>query len=182
MSGMASPDLDWPDERMVLVVTDGAHYREAVPRVAAALTRRCHGGVVIAANRPAQMLRQTLREHGVDLSGVSFIDCISSVAGLPPTPERDVQYIESPTMLEKMGLRAERALTGVPGTKRFLILDSLSTLAMYNGVAAVAEFTHNVATRMRLLDVEGALILVENVAEPGLLDAVRPLFDRTIEA
>lgn len=176
-------DLDWPQAAgMVLVVTDGAGYREAVQATASLLTQRCDGGVVVTANRPAPLLRDSLKGAGVDLTDVVFVDAISAMTGMPPAPEPDVHHVESPTMLEKMTLRAERALRGVAGRRRFLLLDSLSTLAMYNGVPAVTEFTHNLATRLRLLGVEGALLLVENVGQADLRDAVQPLFDGVVEA
>ncbi len=170
--------IKWPETKPVaLFLTDGGGYKEAFVKIAESLIADHDGGVIITANRPTATLRPSL---DADLSQVTFVDCISSMTGIMPPMERGVIHIESPTMLEKMALRAERALRAVPGDRRFLLLDSLSTLAVYNGPAAVRELTHNLVTRLRMLGVTGAFVLVQNQTDAMLVDAVRPLCDETV--
>ena len=170
--------VTWPaDDAILLVVTDGANYNHAVRQVAQAMAHRFQQGVYVTANRPHHVLRETLRSADIDLSRFFFIDCVTSLTGIMPAAEPSVMHVESPTMLEKMAMRAEQVLRRNPGKPRFLILDSLSTLSVYNGSQTVAELAHGLITKLRIQKIAAALILVEKQAGEELLDNVKPLCD-----
>ncbi|HET6399617.1 MAG TPA: hypothetical protein VFH47_08710 [Candidatus Thermoplasmatota archaeon] len=170
-------DLDWPsDHAVLLAVTDGATYHQSLGRLAWALQQRFRHGVLVTANRPHSLLADALGRHGVDPARMQYIDCVSSMTGVPPLPQPGVHHIESPTLLEKTILRAEQLLRRTP-EPRFLLVDSLSALAVFNGVQAVAELTHNLVTRLRLLQVPAALVTVERQAPPELLERTRAVMD-----
>jgi hypothetical protein len=167
------PALQLPG--VTLVVTDGAAYKDTVQQLLRRLHAQAPSGVFITANRPYEALRTLVDQDG--LEGIRFLDCVSALTGVPPASRPDAQFIESPTLLEKTALRAEVMLQRLEGP-RFLVVDSLSTLAVYNDPRAVAEWVHHLVNRMRLQNVPVALILVERQAPPALLDLVSPLCDQ----
>jgi len=166
-------------ESVVLALTEGSRYAHAMARLTQALLDRRAYGVIVCANRPAEAVRVALARAGVDLRGLRFVDCISSTAGLPPPPDASTVHVESPTMLEKVALRAEQWLRRLPGPG-FLLVDALSTLAVYNGSRPVAEFVHTLVLRLRTLHTPGAFLLVERQAPPDLTDLVRPQCDGVV--
>lgn len=171
----------WPsDEAILLIVTDGAGYNRALRDTAGALARHYDAGVFLTANRPHHALRDLLGQEGIDASKFTFIDCVSSMTGIAPPAEPGVLHIESPTMMEKMAMRADQVLRRSAGRRRFVLLDSLSTLSVYNGANTVAEMAHNLITRLRMQSVGAALILVEKQAGEELLDTVKPLCDNVV--
>ncbi|MEA3189421.1 MAG: hypothetical protein QOD77_3 [Thermoplasmata archaeon] len=171
---------EWPDDGILLVVTSSTDYRQAVHRIVRLLTQRFPKGVYLTANRPHHFLRDAFAEDGVPRDALQYVDCVSGLTGIMPPPEPGVLYIESPTMLEKTAMRTEQLLRRQPQGERFLVVDSLSTLTVYNGVAAVAELTHNLVNRLRMQQIPAALVLVEKQAGDSLLDAVRPLCDGVV--
>lgn len=176
----APPRLAWPGpEAVVLAITEGPRASQAVVQLAHALLERRGYGVVVCANRPAEAVRITLERAGHDVRGLRFIDCISSTTGVPPPPDAATLHIESPTMLEKVALRAEQWMRRLPGPG-FLLVDSLSTMAVYNGPAPVAELVHTLTLRLRALHAPAAFVLVERQAPPQLAELVRPLCDGVI--
>jgi hypothetical protein len=175
---MLDRPLAWPGADTIgLVVTDGPSYNEAVRLVTRSLVDRFGHGVYWTANRPHHLLADHLSRGGVDPGSLQYVDCVSAMTGVMPPPVPGVQFIESPTMMEKALLRTDQLVRRLPAGKRFLVLDSLSTLSVYNGAPAVSELSHTLITKMRMNHVPTALILVERQADGELMDQVRPLCD-----
>lgn len=173
------PLVGWPgDEEIVLVLTDGADYNAAMREVTTTIDPVFDQALFVCANRPHGSVRDNAPK-GVDMDRFQYLDCVSALTGMVPPSEPGVHFVESPTMLEKIGLRAEQMLKRSDG-KCILILDSLSTLSVYSDVQAVTELVHNLVTRLRRLNAGAALILVERQAPSGLEDAIAPLCDRTV--
>ncbi|MGB1587011.1 MAG: DUF7504 family protein [Thermoplasmatota archaeon] len=162
--------MNWQPGEILLVVTDGGRYNEVVQELAQTVDAHPGRGVLIAANRPHAALASALSQS------LDYVDCISGLTGFMPPNQPGVIYIESPTMLEKAALRAEQMLRRMEDPAG-LIVDSLSTLAMYNDADTVAELAHNLITRLRTRNIGAALIVVDGTGG-GLIDALAPYCDR----
>jgi len=104
-------------------------------------------------------------EYLADAKNVKFIDCISRAAGILRTDENCV-YIESPTMLEKLGLEIINTFKEVKeNTKKYLVIDSLSNLIVYNDPDIVTEFFYHIVNRTRAKDIHTISLAIE---EEGL--------------
>lgn len=162
----------WPeDDDIVLILSAAQRYSDALPEILGQLVERFGGGVVITANRPVRILRTALEAANVDPSNLVFVDCISGLTGTVPDNEPNAIYIDSPTLLEKTCMRAEQLLRRMPAGRRFLFVDNLATLAVYNGATTVSEMAHNLTTRMRLLAIPTGLLLVQSSETPDLEQA-----------
>lgn len=105
-----------------------------------------------------------VKQFGDDLSGsknIKFIDCISRAAGISKTDPNCI-YVESPTMLEKLGLEIINIFKAVDEkTNKYLILDSLSTLIIYNDSEIVTEFFYHLANRTRSRNIHIISLAIE---------------------
>lgn len=162
---------------ILLLATDGARYRDALRAHLHHIAGAFDHGLVVSANRPHGSLSE---QAGPGASRFRFVDCVSALTGMAPPSDRRVQYVESPTLLEKISLRAEIMVQRMPGTRAVLV-DSLSTLAVYNDVRTVAEWAHHLINRMRMLEAAVVLVFVERQAPRDLRDLVEPLCDRTLQ-
>lgn len=160
------------DGEQVLLQVDGGSYASVLTEVTATTANHFGQGVFLSANRPHDALRPVI--------GPKFhiVDCITGMTGILPGNLPDVMFIESPTLLEKAALRAEQILRRMPG-RSALIVDSLSTLAMYNDPDAVVELAHNMITRLRLRGTAAAWMMVAD-QQPGIVDALAPYCDRIV--
>lgn len=174
------PGLGWKTgKEILLLITDGDHYNETLLHAAGDVTSRFDQTVFLSANRPVSLLRPVLEDAKVPLDGIQFVDCISAMTGIMPPREDGVLFIESPTMLEKTALRAQQFLKRAKGTC-CLVVDSLSTLAVYNGEGAVGELVHNLVTALRMQGTPAVLIVVETQAEEGLIETAASHCDRVV--
>ncbi|PKK85653.1 MAG: hypothetical protein CVT48_04545 [Thermoplasmata archaeon HGW-Thermoplasmata-1] len=118
-------------------------------------------GIYITATRPYEGLANFFSARGTDLNRLFFIDCISQHLGISdPSIPSNVRYVQTPTMLEFVSLYADDALrTRDPS---FVILDSLSSLLIYNSEDAVRKFLHALANKMRQKGIKIYIISMED--------------------
>lgn len=104
-------------------------------------------------------------EFLLDAKNIKFIDCISRAAGII-RPDPNCTYVESPTMLEKLGLEIMNKFKEVDeNTNKYLIIDSLSNLIIYNDPEIVTEFFYYILNRARARDIHTISLAIE---EEGL--------------
>ncbi len=119
-----------------------------------------------------------------DLSGlenIKFIDCISRAAGISNTNPNCV-FIESPTMLENLGLEIINVFKNVDDdTNKYLILDSLSTLVIYNDLEIVTEFFYHLANRTRARNIHSVSLMIEEEGVDSQLNKLIYLNDKILK-
>ena len=100
-----------------------------------------------------------------EAKNIKFIDCISRAAGIT-TPAPNCIYLESPSMLEKLGLEIMNIFKVVDdNTNKYLIIDSISNLIIYNDPDIVTEFFYHIINRTRARDIHTISLALE---EEGL--------------
>ena len=96
-----------------------------------------------------------------ECKNIRFIDCISRAAGITKVKHKCV-LIESPTMLEKLVLEIMDIYKDVDvKTKKFLVLDSLTNLIIYNDPEIVTEFFYLIINRTRAKNIHMVSIAIE---------------------
>ncbi len=100
---------------------------------------------------------------------IRFIDCISRAAGISEAASNCI-YVESPVMLEKIILET---LNNFKGMKRdldkYIVIDSLSALMIYNDPEIIREFMSLVMNKSRSENIHVVSILVEEEMDSSKL-------------
>jgi hypothetical protein len=118
-------------------------------------------------------------------SNIKFIDCISRAAGVSEL-QSNCTYVESPTMLEIVSLEIMNNFRGVDdGVEKYVVVDSLSALMIYNDPEIIREFVSLLMSRTRSKNIHVATILVEEEVDSNRLiqmnDKIVVLRDSFIE-
>lgn len=118
-------------------------------------------------------------------SNIKFIDCISRAAGVSEL-QSNCTYVESPTMLEIVSLEIMNNFRGVDDeVEKYVVIDSLSALMVYNDSEAIREFVSLLTSRARSKNIHIVTILVEEEADSNRLiqmnDKIVVLRDSFIE-
>jgi archaellum biogenesis ATPase FlaH len=116
---------------------------------------------------------------------IKFIDCISRAAGVSGL-QGNCTYIESPTMLEKAGLEIMHNFQGVKeDVDKYIVIDSLSALMIYNDPEIIREFVSLLMNRTRSENIHVVSILIEEEVDSNkimqLNDKIVVLRDSFIE-
>ncbi|MDH7507555.1 MAG: hypothetical protein QHH15_07230, partial [Candidatus Thermoplasmatota archaeon] len=116
--------------------------------------------VYVTANKPYQHLLNDF-PFLEDYKNIRFIDCISRAAGIIKT-NFNCTLIESPTMLEKLVLEIMNLYKEVDDKiKKFLVLDSLTNLFIYNDPEIITEFFYLILNRTRAKNIHIISIAIE---------------------
>jgi hypothetical protein len=120
-------------------------------------------------------------EYLPELKNIRFIDCISRAAGLTKL-NPNVTFIESPTMLEKLGLEIMNIFKRVDEkTKKYLVIDSLSNLIIYNDPDIVTEFFYHIINRTRTRDIHTISLAIEEEGLESYLNRLIYLNDKILK-
>jgi archaellum biogenesis ATPase FlaH len=114
----------------------------------------------VAVSKTFDYISKTFKEID-QFNNIKFIDCVSRAAGISNFHNSCI-YIESPVMLERLILEI---LNNFKGTKhdvdKYVVIDSLSALMIYNDPEIIREFIATLMNRSRSENIHVISILVE---------------------
>ncbi len=138
-------------------------------------------GVYVTLNKPYATIKEELKKNGIDPNMIIFIDAVTKVAGGEIKKEENCLFIGNPENLSDISVAMDQAVTALPGEKKFVFFDSLSTLLVYNKPQTVAKFIHFLASKMRVWKVKGIIISLQKEEDKELIDFLSQICDLTIE-
>ncbi|MFH0862481.1 MAG: hypothetical protein V1875_05555 [Candidatus Altiarchaeota archaeon] len=145
------------------------------------LRQRNMGGVYICVSRPQESISALLAASGLSSEDVYFIDCISRMAGKNTSvPEKNVVFVDNPSSLEEVSMYLDRGLQSI-SKRKFIFLDSLSSMLIYNSNKSVKEFTHFIINRMRLDGIAGIILSIEKKEAEDLVNTLSPMCDQQLK-
>lgn len=163
------------------ILLPGSNYSEFVE----AMFERIHdkpeeAWVYVTISKPYDTL---IKQYGLlsELRNIRFIDCISRAAGITKT-DPNVTFVESPTMLEKLGLEIMNIFKKVDEkTEKYLIIDSLTNLIIYNDPEIVTEFFYHIINRARAREIHTISLAIEDEGLESYLNRLIYLNDKILK-
>jgi hypothetical protein len=99
---------------------------------------------------------------------IKFIDCISHAAGISKE-NPNCKYIESPSQLEKILLEIMNSFNNIDDNiRKYLIIDSLSSLVIYNDITLVTEFFTHLINRTRISEITTISLTLEEEMDENI--------------
>ena len=143
------------------IILPSNNYADLVQALFGHMSTRPHDAwVYVTITRPYETI---IKEFG-DLSdneNIKFIDCISRAAGISKTDPNCI-YIESPTMLEKLGMEIINIFKEVDeNVEKYLLIDSLSNMIIYNDPEIVTEFFYHLINKTRARNIHTISLAIE---------------------
>ena len=152
---------------------------EYAPTPAAAIsyfTRQNMPGVYVCVNRPYM---DVIKSIGTPPSNIHFIDVVTSLTGKDPIPLPNVHYLDSPLALVEMNVTISEQLQKIASNQKFLFLDSISTLLVYNSSQAVEKFCHTVISKNRDANTIIILLAVNSEENKNTLGSLHQFVDQS---
>jgi hypothetical protein len=118
----------------------------------------------------------------LDSKNIKFIDCVSRAAGITKPIGDNCILVESPTMLEKLGLEIMNVFKEVDeNTEKYLIIDSLTNLIIYNDPEIVTEFFYHIINRTRAKNIHTISLAIEEEGIDKYLNRLIYLNDKILK-
>ncbi|MGC8663886.1 MAG: hypothetical protein ACP5SF_05330 [Thermoplasmata archaeon] len=118
--------------------------------------------IYISATIPSKSISAVLDVYGIDSKKIFFVDCISHIMMSSTTYSERIVFVESPTMLETIMLKAEYILNKYVMKNSLIIIDSINSLAIHNDMKILSEFLHLFVTYLRS---RGAYFIILSMKE-----------------
>ena len=138
-------------------------------------------GVYVTVNEPYENLKKIMKRNNIDTKNMFFIDCITEHVGGSSRKTDKCLYISSPRSLTELSIAISEVMKSMPGKKKFLLLDTLSTLLVYNSPSSIAKFSHFSSTRLKLLGDYGVFITIYGQMGDSLVKQISQFCDKTVK-
>ncbi|MFB6295205.1 MAG: hypothetical protein ABEI97_05570 [Candidatus Nanohaloarchaea archaeon] len=138
-------------------------------------------GIYVTVNKPYLTIVDTLEAAGIGTSEIFFIDAISEDTGAEDVTAENVAFLDSPQGLTDMSIAISEAVEKLPDEgNRVLVLDTLSTLMLYNDEDLVSQFAHELSGKIRDWGVKGLMLTIQEEADEDLLASLNQFVDEAI--
>jgi len=142
---------------VVLLSVNPVVYQEGVMGAIKYFSERFGMGLYITLNKPCAVLQGAFEKDGVAPGSLVYLDSITN------TPERrteSCQYLGRMRELTDLCIALAKMMSEEKEVK-FVFVDSVSTLLIYNDSKSVARFCHSVTEKLRSMSLPAALVFVE---------------------
>ncbi|PIN85316.1 MAG: hypothetical protein COV47_02860 [Candidatus Diapherotrites archaeon CG11_big_fil_rev_8_21_14_0_20_37_9] len=134
--------------------------------------------IYITVNTGVAKIIEELKQNKIETKNFSFIDLVSKSTGAKKTVGENISYLESPSELTDTLVYVEKELS--EKKKPFVVLDSVSTLLVYNDVASVERFVHLLVGKVN--DIEASVLIFSTDADDSQIvtKTIGQFVDKTI--
>ncbi len=133
--------------------------------------------VYVTTNKPYKYILSAAKEVGISTKNLFVIDCISKpLREKTEANQENCIFLDSPEGLTAISLAISESIKLLEGD-RILLLDSLSTLLIYNDANTVAKFSNFVINKLRTYDVNAIIFALESDIDKDIIKQVEALAD-----
>ena len=150
------------------IILPGSNYSDLTQALFECMSSRPEDAwVYVTITRPYESIVKKFGDMQ-DKKNIRFIDCISQAAGISKVDPNCI-FIESPALLEKLMMEIMSIFRDVGDeVQKYLIIDSLSSLSVYNDVSLVAEFFTHLTNRTRLTGIHSVSLAIEEEMDSNI--------------
>jgi KaiC/GvpD/RAD55 family RecA-like ATPase len=165
------------DQYSVLVITPVEKMQDTANRIIKSYVKSGVSGVYIALNKPHESIEKIMKAESIKTDKLFFIDCMNI------SPEsgngEKVAHIQNPSDLTSMNIAVNQFMEKMGG-KKFLMLDSLTTMLIYNKENLVIMFVKSLIDEMRRTN-SRIVILTPELRGGELLNKISLFFDKIVK-
>jgi len=166
-----------PDDAIILTIIPSEHYMDINLFILNhwMTSKPTHKGTYISLNRPFSSLVNTLNTNKIDMQRLFFIDCVTKKS----RESENCVYLGTEYSLTNLGI----ALTTLLEKEEFsfVFLDSLNTLALYNGLESALKFSHFLITKLRDHNKNGIILGIHEDTNIRIVRELSQLCDVVID-
>ena len=166
------------NEWIVLIEANSEDISGVVIDILKAIIGKKNEGVIVSASRPFINLVSILKEKDIDIKKLSFIDCVTQPTG--EKTERPCTFVQTSANLTEISIALEESSKNFKGDGFFLI-DSISSMLIYNDRLTLTRFFHSLFVRMRTKKISGAILMMREDNNIEVRAEIGQLCDKIIK-
>ena len=158
----------------VLYAVPAADYLNEVAKVVKANGKS--NIIYVSTNRPADNITKVLKGYGAETENIFFIDCASHKACTQYDGTGKCICLESPSDIMGISIALTEASASSEGSK-IVLLDSVSTMLIYNSEEVICKFFNFMINKMRVNDVSSVLFVLSTDMEKTAIKTIEMFVD-----
>lgn len=137
--------------------------------------------VYVTVAKPYKTMVNIFSKNGIKTDNIFFIDCITSLSVSGDIQRAGNCVFVQPQSLTNISMALTSAITSIPKEKESLmILDTLSTLMLYNQTETIAKFAHVLTGKLREWAVKSIILTLEDESDKKIVSQLTQFCDCTI--
>jgi len=126
-------------------------------------------------------LAEDLKAENVRTDQIFFIDMVTKYVGTPKEEAPNCIFIDSPQDLTDMAIVMQQAADHFKGKCPLIILDSISTLLIYNDIKVISKFSHFFTEKIKLWKAKGVVFSVQKETDEKLMELLTQFCDERVD-
>lgn len=172
--------LDGSEGSVILFKVDAKEYLNTKITILKEIVRDDAATVYVSLNRPCSVLIETFKKNKINIDKIFFIDCITKAVG-EAEETKNVVFIDGPKHLTNLSITIIEAIKTLPFKNKFLVLDALTTLLIYNSPEIVLGFLNSMSNKMRILKVNSIWLSAEKELDPKIESRLDQFIDKVVD-
>jgi hypothetical protein len=168
-----------PEDSIILLETSADTSLETSMASIKLLVEKNDKGIILSANRPYSNLMNLYEKNDIDTSKMIVLDLISKNPNVQSDTEK-VVFLENISALTDISLSLNDCMKTIQG-KKFVFIDSITTMLIHNQPYVFARFIHSILTKMRLNGVGGILVSLDTKTNKDVRAEIAQLCDKVIK-
>lgn len=167
---------------VVMAIVPFRHFEEANLHLLSILVDKYKSkdakGSYITINRPYKSMVQLLESKNISHQNLFFIDCITKELK-ESINSKKCYFVNSPGNLTEIAIALDPVFKS--GNHKFIFLDSLDTLTVYNPIDSVIKFAHFLTGKVRMHSISGVLLALHEKSDQRLVTELAQFCDKVID-
>ncbi len=136
--------------------------------------------IILSATRPCTNLLQVYKKNGINTGNLFILCCVCKSQSGSVKDNDAVLHLDSVSALTNISIALNKIADQMKG-KGFFFIDSISTMLIHNKPKELSRFIHSILVKMRLKNMSGILISVEEETDKNVRAELTQLCDKVIK-
>ena len=137
-------------------------------------------GIYVTLNTPIANLIDILGKASINIENIYFIDGITKTTESEVVESEHCKYLESPRDVVDLSFLIDEFLNKIKHHKKFVVIDSISTLMVYNSEQAIKQFAHSITGKIKAKNANG-IIIASDDTDNDALNSIAHFCDKTLK-
>lgn len=139
-------------------------------------------GMYISLSKDFFELKEIMGAKGIDINQIVVVDGVSEMYGTQKAKNGNVRYVEGPLSISNILAEVETFAKEDAEDKKFVFLDSITTVLMYNSLDRTVNFGSTLIKLTTKLDMVGVLVSVSSgITNIQMVDELSKVSTQTID-
>ncbi len=125
-------------------------------------------GVYLTVNKSANEINEELKLQNISTDDIYFVDAVTQMINGKEIESDKISYLDGPSDMIELSLEVGKALDRIGKKNGFVIVDSITTLLIYNKDVIIEKFLHTLSQKIKEQKLQGVFLAAESTNKDAL--------------